>query len=60
MKSLLKIIFIYIYLKKVVGLFDVVFEGGAIGVKFWLVGVGEVSVGEEVVIFGRLGFVGSI
>lgn len=53
-------IFFYIYLKKVVGLFDIVFEGGAIGVKFWLVGVGEVSVGEEVVIFGRLGFVGSI
>lgn len=51
---------LYIYLKKVVGLSDVALEGGATGVKPWPVGVGEVSVGEEVVTLGWPGFVGPI
>lgn len=49
-----------LYLKEVVGLSDVALEGGATGVKPWPVGVGEVSVREEVVTLGRPGFVGPI
>lgn len=59
-KSLLKIISLYVYLKKVVGLPDIALEGGATGVKPWPVGVGEVSVREEVITLGRPGFVGPI
>lgn len=48
------------YLKEVVGLSDVALEGGATGVKPWPVGVGEVSVREEVITLGRPCFVGPI
>lgn len=56
----MKIIYLYIYLKKVVGLSDVALESGTTGVKPRPVGMREVGVREEVVTLGWPGFVGPI